>query len=1306
MDSNGGASTDRPQDVLRKHLPSTFRGRVWDALLEALATGDAYVRDTIQSAFDQLFVTSASGIYLTRRAADRGVAKPVNIGISDALFRKLSIATSTNKLTEQALLDILEIYYGVDAIRAFVDSVAGPFQLSDGDTLRVSLDGAAAIEIVLTTEDFADISAASVTEVAIALSRAFRLRGLFAYAIRHVDVDTGEERIRIYSGSPGLLSSITVAGGLAQNALQFPTILDVDTAGATLAITLPTPGTTLYAVTSTDPILIDVNVGDVVNITAPTVQATNRGSFVVTAVNVVWSGSAWAQYFETTNDGAAQGGPLALADGELMFFRPTKASNNRSNGRTVIVGQSEDDRVTIRLPATTAAVIRSEHSGAYLHTNPDIVAEASMVGADGSWVIPTATAHGLVAGQQVIVDGVYPTLVAPATVAGTNASSGLPGTAATAQTTLWTPIRAPDGLVAVSDVSVTALTTGDLMLVGGSPGTSRTSDQTSRWRRTASAPLTSGAARGRNETKYNWISTAVCPDKVAKHRSTALSGILKGRLLTVGGQIDVSPYVTIPTPTLYWTMDSADIVDDGGGEYHFAGFGSNPQGAGFSYPGNGAGVTNPTVGVAGSIAGKTAVQFSGTKQWLRIAGSACNVLTQDMTVFAHTKSIGGGQVLAFNTALASPNYQGISSYVAGDEAFAFLQGTGALSDFGTLTPGTSLLDNAWHDVGWVYDRNGGSPAATGYADGVVGSSPVTLTANTSMSLNNTPSDGFIAARFVASDLYFAQVQAETAVWFQVLDADQLDTLHRLRVDGVTIKQYLAGDFPEVLGASDGVLLYDSSTNTWSPVANGTLVARYNHAQVRVADVNGDDVVYIIGGQTGDTSATGSIQRFTSANGGTIANFITETQPRFNSAAVCLDAGIWITAGGAYFDTGVPAPKTDCYAYNHQTAAQIPTGHLAVARMDLAMVALSPTRALAIGGYGRVLSSEVTDRVVSECEVWDLSTGRWTPAGRLRFARRSPQAFMVDSKVYVWGGKDAGGNAVPYVEVYDIATGKWTLAPATANIDLHTGSGADLGSLGLGLSFGGLASGTRTAGAFLFAPGADAMSRASASGVHRIASAPTTTSLQLDLPSGPTMLLAAGTAVSMAAELGSQDGPYVWDPTGGAAITDKTAISSTDLFAGQHYAEITVDDATVFPDEPGWLAFSYGYEGAVYPVKYLGLDSATTLRMNFGFVMPRDIPAGSQVTLLSQKGPFVSEHPEDVGSFYVTASNAGRVQAERSVRESLAAGFDHQINVVYPSDIGLGNAGGPIVGDKISDKISVWGGDDLDAELAVARGDNG
>ncbi|MFZ0928578.1 MAG: kelch repeat-containing protein, partial [Syntrophobacteraceae bacterium] len=84
--------------------------------------------------------------------------------------------------------------------------------------------------------------------------------------------------------------------------------------------------------------------------------------------------------------------------------------------------------------------------------------------------------------------------------------------------------------------------------------------------------------------------------------------------------------------------------------------------------------------------------------------------------------------------------------------------------------------------------------------------------------------------------------------------------------------------------------------------------------------------------------------------------------------------------------------------------------------------------LVAGGTVNVGSS-----VLSSCELYDPSTGTWTPTGNLNTARAYDTAtLLTNGKVLVAGGLDENNASLSSCEIYDPSTGVWT---ATAS--LHT-----------------------------------------------------------------------------------------------------------------------------------------------------------------------------------------------------------------------------------------------------------------------------
>lgn len=405
-----GSENDDALEVIKKFFNPALKGEAWDALLGAVASGEQQNWDNAQAAFRQLFLPTAAGDYLVQRASDQGIDKPKNVGMDDETFRKFALTVTNNKLTEEALLEVLEVFYGSDAVRASDASAAvEPYALQAGDDLVVLIDEKLSVNTVFQTSDFARAGQARAIEVAAALTRSFAYNGSLAFALPVVDSTTGQTAIRIYSPSRGLRSSIRITGGKAQNALGFADQLSLPSSASS---SLPTWNVTVDAVrgtmrfSSTGASNLDLSglqIGDYVNIYGSPFQAENRGSFPVTAVSVTYSGATVTQYFEVSNGlASAQSGVAQLAQADILYFRPARRTVHTSANRAVTVCIPAD-RVDVKLPATSQAVNRIPKLAAYCQADP-LLPITSLTRAAGV-VTAVVPSHGMSVGDWFIVEG-------------------------------------------------------------------------------------------------------------------------------------------------------------------------------------------------------------------------------------------------------------------------------------------------------------------------------------------------------------------------------------------------------------------------------------------------------------------------------------------------------------------------------------------------------------------------------------------------------------------------------------------------------------------------------------------------------------------------------------------------------------------------------------------------------------------------------------------------------------------------------------------------------------------------------------
>ncbi len=178
--------------------------------------------------------------------------------------------------------------------------------------------------------------------------------------------------------------------------------------------------------------------------------------------------------------------------------------------------------------------------------------------------------------------------------------------------------------------------------------------------------------------------------------------------------------------------------------------------------------------------------------------------------------------------------------------------------------------------------------------------------------------------------------------------------------------------------------------------------------------------------------------------------------------------------------------------------------------------------------------------------------------------------------------------------------------------------------------------------------------------------------------------------SAAAPARQWPGPYTFDPQNGVAITGTQTTTTATYTAGNQYSSLAVSNASIFPNELGYICLAFGYSNQIANLKYYGQQDSTHLLVDFGQVFTQTIPSGSTVTLLDGRGPFVPARNVPVGQFWSTDSPAGRAGAENAIAEVEAAGVTVEISVTYPGDRGLGAEGYPTTGTgKQSDVVEVF-----------------
>lgn len=143
--------------------------------------------------------------------------------------------------------------------------------------------------------------------------------------------------------------------------------------------------------------------------------------------------------------------------------------------------------------------------------------------------------------------------------------------------------------------------------------------------------------------------------------------------------------------------------------------------------------------------------------------------------------------------------------------------------------------------------------------------------------------------------------------------------------------------------------------------------------------------------------------------------------RYSHTATLLLDGRVLVVGGAS-NAGITAAAE---VYDPATGEWSPVGAMAAPRIDHTATRLADGRVLVVGGRGSAANPD-TWRPLASAELFDPSTGAWSPAGDMHSRRAEHAAALLpDGDVLVMGGTTGDDEVWATVERYDPETDTWT-----------------------------------------------------------------------------------------------------------------------------------------------------------------------------------------------------------------------------------------------------------------------------------------
>lgn len=1275
-----GSENKSAEDILKDFFNPGLKGPNWDAFLSALSVTEQFLYDSARNSWDQLYLSSASGKYLTQRAGDRGVDRPEGLGLSDENFSKYAISLVNRQLTEIAVLDVLEVFYGIDSVKATsISSLAEPYDIQDGSELSILIDENYSFKVVFDRDLFGIPYAATAIEVAAQITRWANLNNVNAFAISYQDPETNLNYVKIYSGGIGLRSSVRITGGLANDYFHFSSFLDVYTTDPLPqwvitydSVKQITKFTVNGAGIAINPNLNLVEIGDYVNISGTEFNASNRGSFPITDLSIEYSFETTPQltmWFEVSNVGSNQT-VTQSEESSVSFYRPTKLTTYKDSVSSVIVANMGYE-TDISIPATSPAVSRELFYAAYLHPINEF-SISSFSGKDDIITVTTSSAHGLLAGNTVLLENLVPTIASPSIVAGSA------GVSDASQKTIWSELTAlanTNFLGFYSKVDDTISVSG----YGASLSSGFVTVSSHDWEVLTINTVESSGLRTVNYTidtvpAEDVAGSIFCKATPIPDTWPALTGLEKGALI-VGGFRGTPSYSPKFNADLYQadsntTATLGSSLNSGHSGHIQLNYNNVP------YVMGGMGFWQQNTKVCEKYNIRTSL-------WETLTPMNKGRFLPGYAQFSNKLLVSGGAALSEGPFLETDTYAiwGFTAYPdAGsgpetstltDTAVTFCDSfynankNGAIRFGGATskmqgTPTANMLtlfrSNSFTVEGWFYYENAlhkpffaitapSTPAVT--ADNILFAFGASYSDTTKWAIYyDDSSTNRVLIEF--STPYINTIVGDWTHWAVVRTPGTTPSTWKflLYIDGVLIGT--ADNQNQTTGGSNCVICIGKDPNVGSYTNTGA----FSLSQIRVTNkaLTGTDIAYSY-----------------KASNGEVFWFL----PQSGSLEILPER--------------LGMCRESCEIYDFDLNTWTMTGSMSYARSGHQCVLLPSGEVMAIGGYGYPVNKPLSvSSKLNTCEIWSPITNRWRPTSSL----------PSDAGGYGWAtyseklkGIVAGSQNTSNVYLYGIETKKWTKLTEMPNREFSQIVNQD----DIIINVGGTDSTMQNSVSGRSALILNSVSYFSG-GLNKV--------YQVESIVSPTVFTVKGDVDYVAGTTGKVlsfepiadtnldiAGPFILDPTS-PVVTKYRGTLQQNLTKNHTYNTLTLDSVASWPDS-GYIIIGFGFDYQTNPIPYYAKYNNTSIKIDENYIFKNNIPTGAFVDVLVQKGPFTPTNDTELGVFYLTDSPSGRTAAQLAVSEIIAAGTDYNILIRYPGDRGLGAEGYSTLSGKLSDIVGVF-----------------
>lgn len=357
--------------LLNKYLPEVYKtpvGTVLNSLLASMSDEDQGLIDTSTEARKELFLTTATGTYLTNLASTYGFTVPRQSGFNTESIRKIAIpAIFLPKQILSTFNAIAEAFYVRDVLHpSFQSPIPEPYSLKDGDDISFETESGTTT-IVFRASFVSNINSVTAGELAGLINAQQNL--VFADIL--FDRALNANVLKISGNGYGSNAKIRVFSGSAQSVLKFPLLKNTKgSVGTTWLITKTNnqyydSELTFTWIGGSDPLVYNLDFQDLVTIRnlpvglenlAGSYRIINVGQNYFTVVNTDWPGVPGVLPYT-----------FVQTDAEQFIFTSYAFRDLYNNLSYAVIAETRIGKIDIYVPILPPIVKRSLEGSLHFH---------------------------------------------------------------------------------------------------------------------------------------------------------------------------------------------------------------------------------------------------------------------------------------------------------------------------------------------------------------------------------------------------------------------------------------------------------------------------------------------------------------------------------------------------------------------------------------------------------------------------------------------------------------------------------------------------------------------------------------------------------------------------------------------------------------------------------------------------------------------------------------------------------------------------------------------------------------------------